>query len=71
MLWLVKNRTARLVLSLAAGFSFGILISGGLKGMVGPIGVLLINLALMPFLAYGFYLNFGALARNLEMAEDA
>ena len=44
MFWLVKNRTARVVLSLAAGFSFGILISGGLKGLVGPIGVLLINL---------------------------
>lgn len=71
MFWIVKNQTARLVLSLAAAFSFGMLFFGGLKGVVGPIGVLLIDLAAMPLLAYGFWLNFSAIARNLETAEEA
>lgn len=71
MFWIVKNRTARVVLSLGAAFAIGMLILGGLKGLVGPIGVLLINLAAMPILAYGYWLQFSALARHLETAEDA
>jgi hypothetical protein len=71
MLWLVTNWTARLVLSIGAAFSFGMLFFGGLKSLVGPIGVLLIDLAAMPLLAYGFWLNFSAIAQNLEIAEEA
>ena len=69
MFWIIRNPKARVVLSLGAAFSFGMLFVGGLKGLVGPIGVLLIDLAAMPLLAYGFYLNFGAIARHLEEAE--
>jgi hypothetical protein len=57
-----------MVISLGAGFSFGQLICGGLREYVGPLGVLLVGLAVMPFLAYGFYLNLSAIAANMEAA---
>jgi hypothetical protein len=71
MFWLVKNRTARVVLSLGAAFAIGMLIFGGMRSLVGPTGVLLVNLAAMPILAYGYYLQFSALARHMEAAEEA
>ena len=39
--------------------------------LVGQVVRLLIDLAAMPILAYGYYLQFSALARHLEIADES
>lgn len=71
MLTILKNPRLKAILSLASGFSFGLIIFGSWRDWIGPTGVLLAVLAAMPVLAWGFYLHFGALAAQLESAQKS
>jgi hypothetical protein len=71
MLTILKNSRWRLILSVGAGFSFGQLIFGAWRDTLGPNGVLLVLLAAMPVLTWGFYLHFGAIASYMDSARKA
>ncbi|MCU0878748.1 MAG: hypothetical protein MUF06_13265 [Pirellulaceae bacterium] len=71
MLTILKNSRLRLIISLGAGFSYGQLIFGAWRDTIGPNGVLLVLLAAMPVLSWGFYLHFGAIASYMESAQKA
>jgi len=67
----LQNPKVRLIVSIGASFAFGQLIFGGLRDYTSPVGVLLIVLAAMPILAFGFYLQLGAVARQLGSSDKA